>query len=163
MSDPTHAAPTKPAISGALAVILGVVLLVAAIVGIVVVSYVDPAGASGTDALILTAAVPAVGTLFLAAKLTYVGETHTAQLTSVQTALNGTLDARIKQAVITAVAELGAALIPAQRSNAPAVAVPIPVSPVVLVPAAPVETTAANPPVDPPVIPAPPAPAPPLM
>lgn len=102
----TSAPAATPAISARLSLITGVVVLVAAIVGVALVNIVRPAQAGSSDTVILTLAVPAVAGLFLAARVNYAAgsvlanqEAHTQMLTTVQTQLNGTLDARIATAV----------------------------------------------------------------
>lgn len=107
--------PAAPvAAANARALLAGVVVLLGAIGAIATVYIVRPDSAGGASSVILALAVPAIGALFLAAKISYTATAltestaqHTAALTVVQGQLNGTLDARIRDAVRAVMAEIG--------------------------------------------------------
>lgn len=128
---PAPAAP--PAVSSRLALVTGVVVLIAAIAGIAIVNIVRPAQSTAADTMILTLAVPAVAGLFIAAKVSYAAgsllanqATHTGVLTTIQTQLNGQLDARIKNAVREVLQELQGIFNPAPAPVTPPPAPPAP-------------------------------------
>lgn len=108
--------PTPPAATTAntRALFAGVVVLLGAMGAIATVYITRPDSAGGASSVILALAVPAIGALFLAAKISYTASAltesaaqHTAVLSVVQGQLNGTLDGRIRDAVRAVMAEVG--------------------------------------------------------
>lgn len=128
---------TSRPVSAMAAAVLAVIVLLGGVAAIIVLSVLRP---NDTEAqtLIATLAVPAVTGLFIYAKIGYTAQQHAGQVASVQLALNGGLDARLKAAATAALHEFG--IVPNGGTGAvvmtPAVVSPVPAPPVPAPPAA---------------------------